>query len=259
MLYSSGWDPAIRRWDVAAWKQLDLPAGVQASCEVAASPDGRTLAYEDDSGAIRLVDAEQRRGTCGRSPLAGSWYTQLTFSADGRRLAGGGSSGDRVHVAVWDLPGGRLLHCWDWPKGRDPHSEVESLAFAPDGTRLAAAVFRQSSAYLWDLTTGQQIARLAHNQVYGLSFSPDGQTVATAGWDSIIRFWDAEDRGPSSRSQGRRSGQGRRPPDVRGLLRTGRRHDRHGPPRREHPHLAGRRHGDATGLLGQRAGSDTGP
>ena len=27
MLYSSGWDPAIRRWDVAARKQLALPAG----------------------------------------------------------------------------------------------------------------------------------------------------------------------------------------------------------------------------------------
>ena len=27
MLYSSGWDPAIRRWDVAARKQLALPDG----------------------------------------------------------------------------------------------------------------------------------------------------------------------------------------------------------------------------------------
>jgi WD40 repeat protein len=56
-LYSSGWDPAIRRWDVAARKQLDVPDGVLASSVVAASPDGRTLAYEDDSGGIRLVDA----------------------------------------------------------------------------------------------------------------------------------------------------------------------------------------------------------
>ena len=171
---------------------------------VAASPDGQTLAYEDDSGAIRLVDAEH--GTERRTlALPGTEYSQLLFSPDGRRLAGGGTSGDRVHVAVWDVPGGNLLHRWDWPKGRDPHSTVESLGFTPDGTRLAAAVFRQSAAYVWDLTVGQQIARLAHNQVYGLSFSPDGQTLATAGWDSIIRFWETETGNASSRDQSRRS------------------------------------------------------
>ena len=103
-----------------------------------------------------------------------------------------GPCGDQVHVAVWDVPTGRLLHRWDWPKGRDPHSTVESLGFTPDGSRLAAAVFRQSAAYVWDLTAGQQIARLAHNEVYGLSFSPDGKTLATAGWDSIIRFWETD-------------------------------------------------------------------
>ena len=44
-----GWDGFIRRWDVAARKQLALPAGVRATGVVAASPDGRTLAYEIDS------------------------------------------------------------------------------------------------------------------------------------------------------------------------------------------------------------------
>jgi WD40 repeat protein len=189
-LYSSGWDPAIRRWDVPARKEIP-PVGVRATSVVAASPDGRTLAYVDDAGVIRLVDAEhgaERRTLT----LAGARYSRLTFSADGRRLAGGGTSGDRVHVAVWDVADGRLLHRWDWPKGRDPHSEVESLAFTTDGSRLAAAVFRQSSAYLWDLATGRQIARIPHNQVYGLSFSPDDRSLATAGWDSIVRFWEAD-------------------------------------------------------------------
>jgi RNA polymerase sigma factor (sigma-70 family) len=189
-LYSSGWDPAIRRWDVAARKEIP-PPGVRATSVVAASPDGRTLAYEDDSDTIRLVDAgdgAERRTLS----LAGTDYSRLGFSANGRLLAGGGTSGDRVHVAVWDVTDGRLLHRWDWPKGRDPHSEVESLAFTADGSRLAAAVFRQSSAYLWDLTTGRQVARILHNQVYGLSFSPDDRTLATAGWDSIVRFWEAD-------------------------------------------------------------------
>jgi RNA polymerase sigma factor (sigma-70 family) len=190
-LYSSGWDRTIRGWDVAARKQLALSAGVRATAVVAASPDGRTLAHADDSGTIRLVDAEH--GTERRTiALSGTDYSQLAFSLDGRQIAGGGPSGDQVHVAVWDVPGGQLRHRWDWPKGRDPHSTVESLCFTTDGSRLAAAVFRQSAAYVWDLMLGQQIARLSHNQVYGLSFNPDGETLVTAGWDSTIRFWSTD-------------------------------------------------------------------
>ena len=93
---------------------------------------GQTLAYEDDSGTIRLVDADAARNG-GRlhclEPTIPSWSS--------RRIAGGwpagGTSGDQVHVAVWDVPGGELRHRWDWPKGRDPHSTVESLCFTPMG------------------------------------------------------------------------------------------------------------------------------
>jgi WD40 repeat protein len=191
LLYSSGWDGAIRRWDVAARKQLDLPAGRRASGVVAASPDGRTLAYVDDSGTIRLVDAisgDEHRSI----ELPETGYSHLIFSPDGQRLAGGGSCRDDVHVAVWNTESGALVYRWNWPKGRDPHSTAESLSFSPDGTRLAADVFRQSMAYLWNLETGKQIAELPHKQVYGLSFSPEGKTLATAGWDSMVHFWDVE-------------------------------------------------------------------
>jgi RNA polymerase sigma factor (sigma-70 family) len=191
MLYSSGSDPAIRRWDIPARKQLGLPAGTHATAVVAASPDGQTLAYESDSGTIHLVDAangsERRTLT-----IPGTDYGQLAFSPDGRHLAGGGTFGDQVHLAVWDLASGELRHRWTWPKGRDPHSTVESLCFTPDGSRLAAAIFRQSAAYIWDLKLGKQIAHLSHNEVYGLSFSPDGKSLLTAGWDSIIRFWQTD-------------------------------------------------------------------
>jgi WD40 repeat protein len=191
MLYSSGWDGVVRRWDVVAERQLDLPKGVHATGIVAASPDGRTLAFEDDSGTIRVVDAangQERR----MLKLPGTTFSQLAFSPDSRRLAGGGRPDNKVQVAVWDLKSGEVVHHFDWPKGRDPHSTVESLCFTPSGNRLAAAVFRQSLAYVWDLTTGQRIAQVDHSEIYGLSFSPDGKTLATAGWDSTVRFWDTE-------------------------------------------------------------------
>jgi len=176
---------------VAARKQLPLPKGIRGSGVVTASPDGKTLAYEDDGSTIRLVDAAtgaERRTL----EIKDCSYTQLLFSPDGRRLAGGGTKGDKVHVAVWDLRSGDVLCRWQWPKGRDPHSHVECLSFTPDGSRLAAAMFRQSSARVWDIDKNREIAHLPHAEIYGLSFSPDGRTLATAGWDCRLRFWDPD-------------------------------------------------------------------
>lgn len=191
ILYSSGWDGTIRRWDVVARQQLPLPQGFHASEVVTASPDGRTLAYQDDRRIIRLVKSDTSE-ELKQFELPGMNFSQLQFSPDGDFLAGGGSIGDQVQVVLWNVKTAEKFRTWAWPKGRDPHSHVESLCFTPDGSRLAAAVFRQSAAYIWDLASDQQIAKLKHGQVYGLSFSADGKTLATAGWDSIVRFWKTE-------------------------------------------------------------------
>jgi WD40 repeat protein len=123
-------------------------------------------------------------------------FSAIAFSPDGTRLAAGGAGTSpaegEVHTEIWELKSGELVCRFHWPLGRDPHSTVEELAFAPDGKNLAAAVFRQSAVYVFDLSNGIRIARLKHSQVYGLSFSPDSRTLATAGWDSTIRFFSTE-------------------------------------------------------------------
>jgi WD40 repeat protein len=189
-LYSAGWDGPIRRWDLASRQEIPPPGPLRATGVVAISPDGKLLAYEDDQDKVRLVDA-----AAGREhrvlEFPGADFAQLAFSSDGQTLAGGGSLGDEVFVATFNRDSGQLGRQWKWPKGRDPHSTVEALAFTPDGKRLAAAVFRQSIGYLLDVETSAEIAKCKHNEIYGLDFSPDGQTLTTAGWDSIIRCWDA--------------------------------------------------------------------
>lgn len=198
MLYSSGWEGAIRRWDLQTGEQLPLPVGVRGTSVSAASPDGKLLAYRDDAGTIHLVDstsgAERKQLRIG-----GDSYVRLTFSPDGTRLAAGGTNAGDMCVAVWELAASKPLHRWTWPKGKDPHSSIEDLAFSPCGDRLAAAVFRQSAGYLWNLTDGKQVASLKHPRIYGLSFGPDGATLVSAGWDSYIRFWSSE-TGSSNRT-----------------------------------------------------------
>lgn len=190
MLYSSGWDATVRRWDLATRKQVPLPEGFQTTGATAASPDGRLLAFQDDSSRIHVVDAatgaEQK--VLRLPPIA---FSQLKFSPDSTVLAGGGSGGDDIHAVLWLLKDDKVIRHWQWPKGRDPHSTVESLEFSPDGTRVAVAVFRQSLAHIWDVEQNAKLAEMNHDSIYGLSFSADGETLLTAGWDSIVRLWDA--------------------------------------------------------------------
>jgi WD40 repeat protein len=67
---------------------------------------------------------------------------------------------------------------------------VEALAFAPDGTYLAAGV--GNLALVFDIKTGREISRLQHNgTLFSIVCSPNGQYIATGSDDLTARVFEA--------------------------------------------------------------------
>jgi len=70
---------------------------------------------------------------------------------------------------------------------------VHSVAFSPDGTRLASAS-RDGAIFLWHVSTRRKFGSLIGHtkRVNQVKFFPNGKSLVSASADGTIRFWYAE-------------------------------------------------------------------
>lgn len=191
LLASASRDGSGCLWDVGSSKprvwSVFRKAGERFTA-LAFSPNRRMLAAAAASGHVSLFDvaegtAREIRVLRGQGALGG-----LSFSPDGKLMAGGG---DDATLRVWEpgaTSGGdaRIL----LPGHTAP---IRSVVFSPTGQTIATAA-KDCSARIWALGPIRPNLRMLLPQrcdVNHVGFTADGKTLATALQDGLILLWDA--------------------------------------------------------------------
>jgi WD40 repeat protein len=128
-------------WDLNLRTDRNAVSGGPVIRCVALSPDGITLAWGNQAGAILVAPREDpaaRRTLAGhRQPVLG-----VGFTPDGQKLISAGFDGI---VKLWEVGSETEVRSFDWDI-----SSIRAVAFAPDGMTAAAAGF-DGRLVVWDL------------------------------------------------------------------------------------------------------------
>jgi WD40 repeat protein len=233
-------DLRARVWDIATEKQLvEITLATERGYLVySPAPDGTALAGANAADrTLRVWSLADGKETLRFAALGPDQeFTDLEYSPDGKRLLS--AHQDRV-LRVWDAVAGKQLRQLgrpDGPRGIDTRcanffpdgraaaavddwvvrafdvgdgkelrwfgghtAPVARFAFAPDGKRMAT-VAADRAARVWDLATGQTVARLPlpPGGASDVAFTPDGKTLVVCCADSAVRLFDlADDKHPS--------------------------------------------------------------
>jgi WD40 repeat protein/serine/threonine protein kinase len=155
---------------------------------VAFSPDGKRLAVAPvavatEGKCVLILNAETGE-LVQNCPGDLSFCLRLTFSPDGKYLAGTGLVGP---VHLWSVESGRLVRTF---KGHP--AGFTDIAFSPDGTRLAS-VGMDGTIKVWETTGRRNTISIAEGKTpfSEIFLSPDGRIAITGLGQETIQLWNA--------------------------------------------------------------------
>jgi WD40 repeat protein len=146
MLASASRDRTVRVWDIAKRKEVH-----RFDCwvtQAAFSPDGKSLAWGTRDGMVHFWDIASKKERL-RFRVREMSVESLGFTPDSKTLA---TCSDRA-IRLWSTETGAEVRPYSLSGSR-----LLSLAFSPDGKRLAARG-GDGTVCVWELPGGRELAR----------------------------------------------------------------------------------------------------
>jgi WD40 repeat protein/serine/threonine protein kinase len=180
-------DNTVKLWDVVSGKELLTFQGKDGMSvfSLAFNSDGTRLARGD--GSLKVWDVASGDELC----WLGRGFT-VALSPDGTRAAtseggvSGGNVNDGFDITVWDVKNRKKLG-----NLRGHNARVTTMAFSPDGNRLASGSF-DKTVKVWDSANGKELRTLQghSNWIMTVTFSPDGTRLASGSSDQTVKVWE---------------------------------------------------------------------
>jgi eukaryotic-like serine/threonine-protein kinase len=212
LIASAGWRNEVKVWDAESGRLLatleHTPEKAACALALGFGDEGRSIVVRENASIIRqwgAVDAARGVTTLVASePSTQDWKVMrrlapgargvdaaggqcAALSPDGRRLAVASQSS----IEIQDEDGKVLK------RFSPSSSRLKAVAWAPDGTHLAAAG-EDTLIYVLDAAAGTVTSTLlGHRQtVYSLAFSPDGARLVSGSEDNAVIIWNPREPAP---------------------------------------------------------------
>jgi len=183
-------DKTVRVWDSESGAEVACLRGHQGGIySVAFSRTDGGSPRGPGTETVRMWEPES--GGDVRLPERARRLRQQRGLLPGRAAAGIGSGSVRdwpdYSVRAWESGSGTEVACL-----RGHEDEVNSVAFSPDGRRLASGS-DDRTVRVWDIESGTEVACLRGHKrsVKGVAFSPDGRRLASRD-GRTVRVWDMQ-------------------------------------------------------------------
>lgn len=193
---------AVCLWDLSTNKASRTLVGNQhAIYAMAFSPDGKTLAVGCGDGVLALWDVGSGRRLHG-SPGHEFSVLSVAFAPDGKTVA---SRGDDRVLRLWNPTNGgqkaqlELVGQHRQSAGWEGYSHpTQSLAFSPDGRRLACLHGLGETVRIWDTATGQiqfdfkvpKAVTVPVSRARSLAIAPYGKTLACGDEEGVLHVYN---------------------------------------------------------------------